>query len=125
MMMNKTISILALTTLLVPPLVQAEEERTTRYPSELTPEEHSSMMLSAGKYDECLKQEAMKVVDDHDDFRKVADVAMENCKEVLTEIDADLAKMNLDPDYRQFFVRNTSRKSARDILPQLMMMKSK
>ena len=124
-MIKKQTTLLVLSTLLTVPFVQAEEERTTRYPSELTPEEHSSMMLSAGKYDECLKQEAMKVLDDHDDFRKVADVAMENCKEVLNEIDADLAKMNLDPDYRQFFVRNTSRKSARDILPQLMMMKSK
>lgn len=124
-MIKKQTTLLVLSTLLAVPFVQAEEERTTRYPSELTPEEHSSMMLSAGKYDECLKQEAMKVLDDHDDFRKVADVAMENCKEVLNEIDADLAKMNLDPDYRQFFVRNTSRKSARDILPQLMMMKSK
>ena len=101
------------------------EEQTYRYPSDLSEEEHLLMINSRGKYDTCLKSEAKNNIDKHEDFRKVADVAMENCKTVLTEIDADLEKMNLDPNFRRYFLRKASQKSSRKLLPELMMLKSK
>ncbi len=102
-----------------------EDEKSYRYPSDLSDEEHASMMNSANRYDQCLTSQSQELAAQYEDFRKVADVAMENCKPVLTEIDGELEKMNLDPDYRRFFIRSTSQKSARQLLPKLMMMKAK
>ncbi len=101
------------------------EEPTYRYPGDLSEEEHLHMIMSRGKYDTCLNKEAKENLDKHEDFRKVADVAMENCKPTLAEIDGDLEKMNLDPDFRRYFLRKASQKSAQKLLPELMMMKSK
>ncbi len=105
--------------------MEEEAEPTYRYPSDLSEEEHTQMIMSRDKYDQCLKKEAKENLDKHEDFRKVADVAMENCKTTLTEIDGDLTKMNLDPDFRRYFLRKASQKSAKQLLPELMMMKSK
>ncbi len=101
------------------------EEPTYRYPSDLSEEEHTHMIMSRDKYDTCLNKEAKENLDKHEDVRKVADVAMENCKPTLAEIDGDLEKMNLDPDFRRYFMRKASQKSAQKLLPELMMMKSK
>lgn len=102
-----------------------ETEPTYRYPSDLSVEEHQHMFVIRGSYDECLKKEAKANLDKYEDFRKVADVAMETCKATLAEIDADLTKMNLDPDFRRYFLRKASQKSAQKLLPELMALKSK
>ena len=101
------------------------EELAYRYPSDLSADEHLQMIETRNKYDTCLKSEAKANLDKHEDFRKVADVAMENCKTTLAEMDSDLEKMKLDPDFRRYFLRKASQKSAQKLLPDLMMMKSK
>lgn len=83
------------------------------------------MMQSRGKYSDCLNKESTAIIDKHEDFRQIADIAMEKCKTTLAEIDANLEKMNLDPDFRRFFLRKTSQNSAKKLLPELMMVKSK
>lgn len=105
--------------------VSALAEESYRYPADLSEEEHMVMMRSSEKYDQCLKKESDDLIDKYADVRQVADVAMENCTETLSEIDKELASMKLDPDFRHFFIRKTSQKSARNLLPQLMMMKAK
>lgn len=117
--MNKLILVF----LLINMPVLAEE--SYRYPVDLSEEERENMMQSSDKYDQCLKKESDDLIDKYEDFRQVADVAMENCSGTLTEIDKDLARMNLDPDFRRFFIRKTSQKSTKNLLPQLMMMKAR
>lgn len=108
---------------ITPTLSQAEEKY--RYPADLSEEEHLTMMQSQQRYTDCLNKESQAILDKYEDFRQIADVAMENCKKSLTEIDQDLEKMNLDPDFRRFFLRKTSQGSARKLLPSLMAAKSK
>ncbi len=107
------------------PVAAASEEPSYRYPSDLSVDEHEQMIETRNKYDTCLKSEAKANIDKHEDFRKVADIAMENCKTTLVEMDNDLEKMNLDPDFRRYFLRKASQKSAQKLLPELMMLKSK
>ncbi len=102
-----------------------DAETSYRYPTDLSAEETSTMMSYRDSYDQCLKKEAKTNLDKHEDFRKVADVAMETCKKTLTEIDNGLAKMNLDPDFRRYFLRKASQKSSQKLLPDLMQMKAK
>ncbi len=121
--MKLLITLLSIVSLQV--MAVEDTEPTYRYPSELSDAEHRYMILSRGKYDECLKKEAKVNLDKYEDFRKVADVAMETCKTTLAEIDANLTKMNLDPNFRRFFLRKASQKSAQKLLPELMALKSK
>lgn len=102
-----------------------EPEKTYRYPSDLTDDEYQEMMSYRESYSSCLKSEAKENLDKYEDFRKVADVAMENCKTMLTKIDDGLAAMKLDPDFRRYFIRKASQKSAQKLLPDLMAAKSK
>lgn len=105
------------------PLCQAEVKY--RYPTDLSETERFNLMQSQGKYSDCLDKESAAVMDEYEDFRQIADVAMEKCKITLAEIDKDLKKMNLDPDFRRFFLRKTSQNSVKRLLPDLMMEKSK
>ncbi len=119
------LSLISIQAMAVEQTKTTETTPTYRYPSELSDDEHQIMIMSRSKYDECLKKEARDNIDKFEDFRKVADVAMENCNSTLTEIDGDLKKMNLDPDFRRYFLHKASQKSAQQLLPELMMMKSK
>jgi len=96
------------------------EKPSYRYPSDLSDEESQQMIMSRVKYDDCLKKETNKYIDKYEDFRKVADVAMEDCKSTLVEIDGDLEKMNLDPNFIRFFLHNTTQKSTQELLHEIM-----
>ncbi|MFK8067207.1 MAG: hypothetical protein AB8D52_03085 [Gammaproteobacteria bacterium] len=100
-------------------------ETSYRYPSDLSEKETSTMISYRDTYDACLQKEAKANVDKYEDFRKVADVAMESCKKTLSEIDNGLAEMKLDPDFRRYFLRKSSQKSSQQLLNDLMQMKSK
>ena len=119
------LSLFSLQAMAVEEPAASTEEPSYRYPADLSEEEHLQMIMSRDKYDKCLNNEAKENLDKHEDFRKVADIAMENCKTTLAEIDGDLEKMNLHPDFRRYFLRKASQKSAQKLLPELMMLKSK
>jgi len=93
-------------------------------PEDLTDQERIDLMSVASRYQACLRKESMAVIDNYGDVRQVAGVAMEICKPALDEVDEWMMSRNLDPDYRNAFIRNTRNKSVRAMLPQLMSAKS-
>ncbi|GEM_PF-5157424 len=100
------------------------EMKSYRYPSELSDQEYEKLFQYRQKYDQCLHKEAKANLNKYDDARKVADTAITSCSKALDEINGEMAKMKLDPDYIRFFLHKISQKSIQQLLPELMATKA-
>jgi len=90
-------------------------------PEEITKEDYAMMSDYAYRYDACLNQVSQEQMDKLADPRHVVDYAMKQCASELEELDHKMIARNIDPDYRQGFISNVSRKSVNDTLRNVMM----
>lgn len=111
---------LAATVAIFPTAAFSAEAGSAAPTGEITPEIRMEMLAGAQRYGACLRDEAQKVMAQHEDVRQVADVAMGACRGLLQDMERTLAAKNVDPDFVANFVRHTRDSSARRLLPGLM-----
>ena len=72
----------------------------------------------------CLQQTAMRKINENPDFRKVAAVAVDDCRGLLENLGKELKKNQLDPDFYYGIIENIKNKAIRQLIPRLMMKKA-
>ena len=97
----------------------AEETHTTRSPGDMTVEERATMMKSATQYNNCVYTVALENLASHPDIRRVADVAMGECKSHLDELSELMLDWGFEENFATGFTRNVRDRAARKILPEL------
>ncbi|MEM7465681.1 MAG: hypothetical protein AAF387_02220 [Pseudomonadota bacterium] len=103
------------------------EEMTTetaRSPGDMTVEERREMMEVAAKYDNCVYSQAMTSIGDHDDIRTVADLALEECKTKLTDLEGLITGWGMPSGYSESFSNRIRQRATRKLLPELAIRKA-
>lgn len=77
------------------------------------------------KYNACLQEKAMEKIDEYPDIRQVAAQAVDACRVELEKLIEEFDKSNLDPNFYHGLVNNIKTRGIRQLMPLLMMEKSK
>ncbi len=101
------------------PVSASEDLRAT-----LTPEDHSLLNRARSEYNGCLQERLPGHLDQHDDVRLVAADTVDDCSAVITDLDRQLARNGIDPDYYRGIIERIKSRAIRRILPAIMMYKA-
>lgn len=115
--MNRLSPALALLATVVATSATAEDSRS---PADLTEADRARMVQSSQAYSACLQQEGQRHAPEHEDPRRVADVAMDACRSTLDALGSLLTELNLAPEFRESFLRTTRDRAARNALAGIM-----
>lgn len=119
-MLTKITTLFALT-LLISLCSSAEDYKQ---PGEITEEDFAVMNLASDDYNQCLQDKALTVINDMQDPRQVADYAMEQCAEILQNLNTELEKRNFPPEFRMGYIRRVNHRSAKQLLAMVMVQMS-
>lgn len=89
---------------------------------QVTQEDYNTMSEFGGAYDECLADTSRAEVANYNDPRHVVDVAMKQCAVKLEELNDWLTEKRFPPGFRKGYIRKTSGKSVRQVMPKVMFM---
>lgn len=98
------------------------EEQGYRLPNDITQEEWNWVMGKKNEYNGCLKEEMIASVDKGNDARQVANQVLELCSFHLIEIQKQMDKDNIQPEFTRRFIYNTKNQAGKQMLGGIMML---
>lgn len=91
----------------------------------LTDEDIVLIRESELKFNTCLQENAIEKIDKYPDFRQVAAEAVNDCRDILKDLDKKFNESRLDPNLYHGILNNIKNKAIRQLMPVLMMEKAK
>lgn len=107
----------------IKPEVNSEPEYLSQ--DQVTMEDYNTMNEFRVAYDDCMTETSRVEVVNYNDPRHVVDVAMKQCAVKLEELNEWLTEKRFPPDFKKGYIRKTSNKSVRKVMPEVMFMMSR
>jgi len=107
----------------IKPEVNSEPEYLSQ--DQVTMEDYNTMNEFRVAYDDCMTETSRAEVVNYNDPRHVVDVAMKQCAVKLEELNEWLTEKRFPPDFKKGYIRKTSNKSVRKVMPEVMFMMSR
>ncbi len=107
----------------IKPEVNSEPEYLSQ--DQVTMEDYNTMNEFRVAYDDCMTETSRAEVANYNDPRHVVDVAMKQCAVKLEELNEWLTEKRFPPDFKKGYIRKTSNKSVRKVMPEVMFMMSR
>lgn len=104
---------------------ETDPDAGARSPGDLTPEERLEMMTQAHGYSTCVYEEAITNIDVDPDIRRIADLAMGQCDNRLTELGSTISNWGFPDYFAEGFTRRVRSQAARKLLPELAIRKGR
>lgn len=95
-----------------------------RSPGDMTIEERRAMMEASSKYDNCVYSQAMTSIGDFQDIRHVADFAMGECQQQLTDLEQLITGWGMPSPYAKSFSNRIRQRTTRKLIPELAIRKA-
>ncbi len=108
---------LLITSLIVSAPTFAEEYKD---PATFTQDEYKMVTTAKIDYRRCLQKESFKIMQQSNDPKHVADVAMQSCASILEILHTQFTLANYSPDVARKFTWSISNREAKQLLSKLM-----
>lgn len=93
-------------------------------PQDMSAADRAAISASVQGYRECLQRQAAAILTKYDDSRRIADIAMQKCKDELSKIDKAMNDRHIDPGFVKGYVRMSRNRAANDMLQEVLMYKA-
>ena len=90
-------------------------------PDQLTGEDIEMLQEYSNSYNQCLRESSFQQLQTYDDPRQAVDIAMKQCAVHLEELNEEMIHRNLEPGFRQGYIRRTSLKGGNIALRAAML----